>query len=51
MNATDTSNATDASGLKSDNAIGGLFRTICAELRRGLQLAIEKYDHGIMPPF
>ncbi len=51
MNATDTNKATDAASLTSENAVGGLFRTICAELRRGLELAIEKYDHGIMPPF
>ena len=51
MNATDTTNTTDARAVSSEKAVGGLFQTICAELRRGLELAIEKYDHGIMPPF
>lgn len=51
MNATDTSSTTDICAVSSEKAVGGLFQTICAEMRRAFQLAIEKYDHGIMPPF
>jgi hypothetical protein len=27
-----------------------MFRTVCAELRRGIELAGEKYMNGMVPP-
>jgi hypothetical protein len=34
----------------SESAFRRLLRTLRAELRRGVQLTCEKYQHGMLPP-
>lgn len=45
-----TASATNSSGPNPASAFRDKWRTIFAELRHGLRLAIEAYGHGIAPP-
>jgi hypothetical protein len=47
--ATKASNTTP-SRQNSESALRRLFRAFCAELRRGVELTCEKYQHGMLPP-
>jgi len=50
MNATTTVTVTASRPLKSEGAFRRMLRTVGAELRRGLELANQKYTHGMLPP-
>jgi hypothetical protein len=50
MNAATTATDTTSSGLNSESAVRHIFRTICAEMRRAVELAVGAYGQGFAPP-
>lgn len=40
----------DAPVLKQENLFSRMLSKFCTEFRRGVALAAEKYQHGMLPP-